>query len=147
MTTKLEAIYQRYLKLTELVGDPEVIKNIDEWRKYTKELSDMEEVIDKYKEYKKVSEEKADAESSLLTETDSEMKSLLSDEIQELKEKLNQFHDSCIVCIPNRDFIPGAKGSLPYSVAQNIAQGVNELDGIVFIDDYVEDDEDEVQGL
>ena len=89
MTTKLEAIYQRYLKLTELVGDPEVIKNIDEWRKYTKELSDMEEVIDKYKEYKKVSEEKADAESSLLTETDTEMKSLLSDEIQELKEKLN----------------------------------------------------------
>ena len=47
MTTKLEAIYQRYLKLTELVGDPEVIKNIDEWRKYTKELSDMEELCEK----------------------------------------------------------------------------------------------------
>ena len=39
------------LKLTELVGDPEVIKNIEEWKKYTKELSDMEEVVDKYKEY------------------------------------------------------------------------------------------------
>ncbi len=89
MTTKLEAIYQRYLKLNELVGDPEVIKNIDEWRKYTKELSNMEEVVDKYKEYKKVLEEKVDAENSLLTETDSEMKSLLSDEIQELKEKLS----------------------------------------------------------
>lgn len=89
MTTKLEAIYQRYLKLTELVGDPEVIKNIDEWRKYTKELSAMEEVVDKYKEYKKVLEEKTDAENSLLTETDIEMKSLLSDEIQELKEKMN----------------------------------------------------------
>lgn len=64
--------------------------------------------------------------------------------VKELKEKLNLFHDNCIVCVPNVDFIPGAKGSLPYSVAQNIAQGVNELDGIVFIDDYVEDDEDEV---
>ncbi len=89
MTTKLEAIYQRYLKLNELVGDPEVIKNIDEWRKYTKELSGMQEVVDKYIEYKKVLDEKTDAENSVLTETDSEMKSLLSDEIQELKDKLN----------------------------------------------------------
>lgn len=90
MTSKLEAIYQRYLKLNDLVGDPEVIKNIDEWRKYTKELSEMEEVIDKYKEYKKVLEEKTDAEQSILTETDSEMKALLSDEIQALKEKLTE---------------------------------------------------------
>ncbi len=88
MTTKLEAIYQRYLKLNELVADPEVIKNIDEWRKYTKELSDMDEIIEKYKEYKKVLEEKTDAEKSILSETDSEMKTLLSDEIQSLKEKL-----------------------------------------------------------
>ena len=90
MTSKLEAIYQRYLKLNDLVGDPEVIKNIDEWRKYTKELSEMEEVVDKYKEYKKVLEEKTDAEQSILTETDSEMKDLLSDEIQALKEKLTE---------------------------------------------------------
>ena len=54
MTSKLETIYQRYLKLTELVGDPEVIKNIEEWKKYTKELSNMEEVVDKYKEYKNI---------------------------------------------------------------------------------------------
>ncbi len=90
MTTKLETIYQRYLKLNELVGDPEVIKNIDEWRKYTKELSDMEEVVDKYKEYKKVLEEKTDAEASIASETDLEMKAFLSEEIQNLKEKLNE---------------------------------------------------------
>lgn len=90
MTTKLETIYQRYLKLNELVGDPEVIKNIDEWRKYTKELSDMEEVIEKYKEYKKVLEEKTEAEASLSIETDIEMKDFLSEEIQALKEKLTE---------------------------------------------------------
>lgn len=60
--------------------------------------------------------------------------------VKELKERLGQFHDSCVVCIPNRDFNPCTKGSLPYSVAQNIAQGVNEFDGVVFIDDYVEDE-------
>ena len=88
MTTKLEAIYQRYLKLNELVADPEVIKNIDEWKKYTKELSDLDEIIEKYKEYRKLSSEKVDAENSLAVETDAEMKSILSDEVQILKEKL-----------------------------------------------------------
>ncbi len=88
MISKLEVIYQRYLKLNELVGDPEVIKNIEEWKKYTKELANMQEVVDKYLEYKKVLSEKTDAENSILIETDQEMKSLLNDEVQELKEKL-----------------------------------------------------------
>ncbi|MBR2376398.1 MAG: peptide chain release factor 1 [Clostridia bacterium] len=103
MTSKLETIYQRYLKLNDLVGDPEVIKNIDEWRKYTKELSEMEEVIDKYKEYKKVLEEKTDAEKSILTETDSEMKALLSDEIQALKEKLTEITSELKILLIPKD--------------------------------------------
>ena len=103
MTTKLEAIYQRYLKLNELVGDPEVIKNIDEWRKYTKELSDMEEVVDKYKEYKKVFEEKSDAEQSILIETDAEMKGLLSEEIQVLKERLAEITSELKILLIPKD--------------------------------------------
>ena len=52
MTNKLEDILVRYEKLNTLVADPEVIKNIDEWRGYTKELASMEEIVDKFKEYK-----------------------------------------------------------------------------------------------
>lgn len=58
--------------------------------------------------------------------------------VKELKEKLNLFPDNCIVCIPSIDW--DSVGSVNYTVAQNVSQGVNELDGIVFIDDYVEDD-------
>ena len=56
--------------------------------------------------------------------------------VKELKAKLNQFHDSCIVMMPK---VEG--GMIQVS---NVTQGVNELDGIVLIDDYAEDDEDEV---
>jgi hypothetical protein len=63
--------------------------------------------------------------------------------VKELKERLNQFHDNCIVCIPNPDFDPNTKGSFQFTVALNVTQGCNELDGVVFIDDYVEDDENE----
>lgn len=64
--------------------------------------------------------------------------------VKELKERLNKFHDNCIVVVPNPDYDPNKKGSLNYTVALNITQGCNELDGIVFIDDYVEDDDDEM---
>ena len=62
--------------------------------------------------------------------------------VKELKERLNQFHDNSIVCVPNPNFDPCKKGSFEFTVALNVVQGCNELDGIVFIDDYVEDDED-----
>ena len=61
--------------------------------------------------------------------------------VKELKEKLSRFPDNCIVCIPtiNWDVV----GNVNYVAAQNVAQGINEFDGIVFIDDYVEDDDDD----
>ena len=60
--------------------------------------------------------------------------------VKELKEKLSRFPDNCIVCIASIDC--DTVGDVNYVVAQNVSQGVNELDGIVFIDDYVEDEDD-----
>jgi hypothetical protein len=61
--------------------------------------------------------------------------------VKELKEKLEQFPENCVVMIPNenlyRDFIPKL-----YVVATNVARCVNELDGCVIIDDYVEDEDE-----
>lgn len=88
MITKLEDIYQRYLKLQELVADVAVISNMDEWKKYTKEMSDMEETVNKYLEYKKIEQEEADAKAALETETDKDMKDFLQDEVYACKDKL-----------------------------------------------------------
>ena len=60
--------------------------------------------------------------------------------VKELKEKLNEFPDSCIVCIPTINW--NAVGNINYIVAQNVSIGVNEFDNVVFIDDYVEDYDD-----
>ena len=53
MIEKLEAIYKKYLELTEKISDPEVISRMDEWQKIAKERADMEETVEKYREYKK----------------------------------------------------------------------------------------------
>ena len=61
--------------------------------------------------------------------------------VRELKEKLEQFPENCVVLVPNgnlyKDFIPKW-----YVVATNVVRGVNEMEGFVIIDDYVEDEDD-----
>ena len=63
--------------------------------------------------------------------------------VKELKEKLEQFDDNLIVLIPNA-------GWHPYSIdppeipATSVSRGVNEMDGCVIIDDYEEDEDEEL---
>ena len=60
--------------------------------------------------------------------------------VKELKEKLNQFDDNLHVMIPNMGWTP-VNNQLTYTEAENVSQGVNELDGAVFIEDYEEETE------
>ena len=62
--------------------------------------------------------------------------------VRELKEKLEQFPENCVVLVPNENLYMD-RNALFYVVAKNVARGVNEMDGCVIIDDYVEDEEDE----
>lgn len=60
--------------------------------------------------------------------------------VKELKEKLEQFDDSLIVLIPNAGWHPYSM--MPLEIpATSVSRGVNELDGCVIIDDYVEDED------
>ena len=90
MLSKLEGILSRYENLTELIADPKVLSNMDEWKNYAKERADMEETVEKYKEYKKIAEEKSDAEELLKTETDPEMKAMLEDEVYNCKRRMEE---------------------------------------------------------
>lgn len=59
--------------------------------------------------------------------------------VKELKEALNRFDDNLIVMVPNRDYPEHSQFcDVP---ASNVSQGFNELDGCVFIDDYIEEDD------
>ncbi len=87
MTTKLENILKRYEKLGETLAAPDATADMAEYKKLTKEYSDLQETAEKYMEYKKILDEKSAAEESLNGETDPEMKELLTQEVKELKQK------------------------------------------------------------
>ena len=103
MIEKLEAIYQRYLLLTEKISDHEVIKKIDEWQKLVKERAEMEPTVEKYLEYKKVENDKVQAEENVSTETDPDMKDLFEEEIISCKQKLESITEELKILLLPKD--------------------------------------------
>ena len=100
---KLEAILERYEKLNEMISSQEVLSDIETYKKYTKEIADMEETVNVYKEYKKLLTEKEDAEKSLSIETDSDMKDFLQEEIKDLKNRLEEINAQLKILLIPKD--------------------------------------------
>lgn len=60
--------------------------------------------------------------------------------VKELKEELNHFPDNCKVYIDNPDGYRSLPPYPPYVEIKNVSRGVNEMDMMVILDDYEEDD-------
>ena len=88
MLKKLDGILERYRFLSNQLSSTEVIADMSLWQKYSKEQADLRETAEKYEEYLRVEKEMQDAFALAETETDSEMKKMLSDEGYDCKEKL-----------------------------------------------------------
>jgi peptide chain release factor 1 len=82
---KLDEIENKYDELTKILSDPEIFSDYSKSQKYSKEQSDLEDVVHKIKEYKKVLSGIQDAEEILQTDGDEEMKELAEAELEELK--------------------------------------------------------------
>ena len=103
MFKKLDKILERYSKLNELVSNPDVISNMEEWKKYTKELSDISDTVEKYTEYKKVLKEQEDLKELLPEEKDADMKALMEEEIQSCKEKTEKLVEELRILLLPKD--------------------------------------------
>ena len=103
MFKKLDKMLERFDKLNELVSDSQVIARIDEWRAYTKELSDITETVEKYTEYKKVVAEEQEIKEMLPLETDGEMKALLEEELYLCKDKITKISEELRILLLPKD--------------------------------------------
>ena len=90
---RLQALADRYEKLSELLCDPAVTADPKRLREYSKEQSDLEEAYQAYNEYKKVVSQLNDARAMLGEKLDDDMRAMVKDEIDELtrrKEELEK---------------------------------------------------------
>ena len=103
MFKKLDKMLERFDKLNELVSDSEVISRIDEWKAYTKELSEITETVEKYTEYKKVVKEQEDLKQLIPLEKDQEMKNLMEEEVLTCKEKIEKISEELRILLLPKD--------------------------------------------
>jgi peptide chain release factor 1 len=84
---KLQEIEDKYDELTQKLSDPEVFSDYSVSQKYSKEQSDIEDVVQKIREYKKILAGISEAEEMLNTEKDAGLLELAEAELDELKTK------------------------------------------------------------
>lgn len=103
MLDRLQLLENRYDKLNELLSDPDVVSNIDNLRIYSKEQSDLSDVVLKYREYKEVISELEDAKVMLADNLDAEMAEMVKMEVSELEESQEQLEEEMKVLLIPKD--------------------------------------------
>lgn len=88
MIEKLEEIRDRFEEVGQLMVQPDVMSDMDNFTKLSKEYSDLEKVVVVYKEYSNLLSNLASAKEVLQTEKDPEFRDMAKMEIDEIEPKL-----------------------------------------------------------
>jgi peptide chain release factor 1 len=90
---KLDAINYRFIEVSTLIVDPEIISDMDRYVKLNKEYRDLEEIVTVYKKYKDITDNIKNAKELLTTEQDPEMREMAKMEIDELENIRPEIED------------------------------------------------------
>jgi peptide chain release factor 1 len=100
---RLQALADRYEKLSELLCDPDVAADPKRLRDYSKEQSDLQEAYAAYTEYKQVSEQLEDAKVMQGEKLDDEMREMVKMEIEELTARKEELEERIRVLLLPKD--------------------------------------------
>ena len=103
MLDKLNEIEKKYDELNKILEDPEIFSDYAKSQKYSKEQSDLQEIVYKIREYKTVISGISEAEDILKTEKDEEIKELAELELEELKEKKPKIEEELKLMLVPKD--------------------------------------------
>lgn len=87
MFDKLDGIEKRYNELERLLSDTEAMTNYEKMIEYSKERSELEEIVQKYRVYKLKTHQLEDAKALLYEENDEELREMAKAEINQLEEE------------------------------------------------------------
>lgn len=102
MLSQLSKIERRYLEVEGLLSSNEVISNQNEFRKLSKERSELSEIVSIYHEFKKVAEDKKSTE-ELYNESSDEMKQMAFEELQNLKKQQEELEKKLSIMLLPKD--------------------------------------------
>ena len=102
MFDKLDFILEKYEELSMKVSDPDVINNQPLWRKYIKEIGEMEPIVNKYKEYKAAKTNLNEAK-EMLESGDEELRELAKMELSDLEDKIPEMESQLKILLLPKD--------------------------------------------
>lgn len=88
MLEKLESVKDNFRELTDKLTNPDVIANQAEFQRLCKKRAEMEPIIVAYDNYSIMLKKLEDAKAMVETETDSELKELAEQEVEELQPQI-----------------------------------------------------------
>jgi peptide chain release factor 1 len=100
MFDKIQDLEVRFQEIESLLSDPSIISNQPEFRKLSREHSDLAPLIDSFRRYKKVDEELVENQ-ELLSEPD--MKEMAEEEIQRLEEEKSTLESDIKILLLPKD--------------------------------------------
>ena len=103
MLEKLKGMKEKYDNLTREIADPQIIADTKTWQKKVKEHSSLQPLMEEYENYEKLCKDYEDAKSLIETESDAEMKSMLKEECEELKDKLSKSEEQLKILLLPKD--------------------------------------------
>lgn len=93
MLERLKEIERRYTELSDLLTDPELIKDRDKYTQSTKEHSSLEEYVVPFRRLNEIIEEIKTHE-SMLQDPDPEMRDLVKEELNDLQEEKDSLENA-----------------------------------------------------
>lgn len=87
MIDKLDAIRERFHKVGQLIIQPDIISDMSQYTKLSKEYKDLEKIDQKYKEYENVLSNISTSKELISSEKDPEMREMAKMELDELNPK------------------------------------------------------------
>ena len=107
MINKLESIAVKCIELEKQIADPELIKNMDHYKKVMQEYSHVKETTDLYTEYKNILNEIAEAKTLISEESDPDMKEMAREELSGLEEKSKKMESKLKLLLVPKDPMDG----------------------------------------
>jgi len=100
MFEKIEELERRFQELESLLSDPAVIGNQTDFRKFSREHSDLSALVDAYRRYRKILADIADNRELL---GDPEMKEMAAEELQSLEAEKDRLEAEINLLLLPRD--------------------------------------------
>lgn len=90
---QLAAIQERFEEVSQQITMPEVVSDMDKFKKISKEYRDLEKIVEEYKKYQLILANLEEAKQILVTEKDEEMREMAKMELDELLPKKAEQED------------------------------------------------------